>query len=443
MKLTWEKINKTVFLTAIVLLLFRSGNFYNSFIPKPYEVLFVVVLLLTIFYILLRNKTKSFFLSLPKKVWIAIFLLVISILIGWCVGLYAKQIPTTFNMILEFGTFSIGLLSLLLVAFYVKNDSRYHRWYLYALLVPVIYSVFVILHGLTPSFLLASDGNFTGFTTNVNIVSKILLIPTMFFITYALFESKNKKLKLGYIVLAILLTALLFWISSRGALLSLFFGAVFIWIVLSVQDFQWKTAISRAGIIILILILGFTLAPSIRQRVAINRLLNSDSHQTSYVVLQHQSLFSIVKNSIHTPIHTPPATIASSVSTPNEPAVPSETRLEIWPYYLHIILRNPFGFGPDTHMQSHFINKNGETLSSGPHNTYLEIWLWGGILGIVNFLYIISYAFNRLRLSLLQKYDFIPLALITILFSLCIAIMFDDSLSLYCFWIVLGLALSI
>ena len=83
----------------------------------------------------------------------------------------------------------------------------------------------------------------------------------------------------------------------------------------------------------------------------------------------------------------------------------------------------------------------GQPLNNGPHNTYLQIWLWGGLLGITSFLYILWRAFKNLHDNLRIYIDPLGVALLIILFSLSLSIMFDDSLS--CFWFFVILALSL
>ncbi len=52
MKISLEKINKALIFFALVSLIFRKGNFYNSFIPKPFEIIFVLLIVLTAIYVI-------------------------------------------------------------------------------------------------------------------------------------------------------------------------------------------------------------------------------------------------------------------------------------------------------------------------------------------------------------------------------------------------------
>jgi O-antigen ligase len=436
-KITLEKFNKNLLLGALFLLLFRVGNFYNSFIPKPFEVFFTLLILSTILYVLWNKKIIDFFLSIPKKYWIAIFLLVFSILFGWGIAEYIKGIPTTFNMVLELGTFSIGLTTLVLILFYSYKDVEYAKKYYYALLIPVVYVFFVLFPAIANHLHLtqSQDSNFMGFTTNVNIVAKIILIPAVYFIAMVLFEKKTPWLKVVYFLIASALTTLLFWTGSRGGILSFFLGSLSVWIILLFHDFGWKKLLLRTGIIVAVFLAGFLMTPHTAKQVAVNRILNPDNKQLSVATIQNKSIFGIVKASFNNQ-----NTSSNSVIIRQDGGV-SETRLEIWPFYLKFILKNPFGIGPDTHLASHISNQYGE-LSSGPHNTYLEIWLWGGLLGLFSFLYLLYAGFKNLKNTLKKNLDPMIVALLATLVTLAIAIIFDDSLSLYYFWAILALSLQ-
>ena len=106
MKFSLEKINKNLLLLALVSLIYRKGAFFDSLIPKPFEVILVILSVITAVYLIRENKIKDFFLSVPKKILIAFGCLLFSILFGWGVGAAFNGIHSNFNTILEFGTFA-------------------------------------------------------------------------------------------------------------------------------------------------------------------------------------------------------------------------------------------------------------------------------------------------------------------------------------------------
>ena len=111
MKLSLEKINKTILLMALIYLIYRFGNFCNTLLPKPFEAVLIIVLILTTIDLIKNKKIKEFWLSIPRKIWIALLCLFFSVLSGWAMVILFKKIPFSMNAILEFGTFSISCAS--------------------------------------------------------------------------------------------------------------------------------------------------------------------------------------------------------------------------------------------------------------------------------------------------------------------------------------------
>jgi hypothetical protein len=435
MKFSLEKIIKITLLIALALLLFRKGNLSDSFIPKPYEIVFSSTLILAGIDIVLNKKIKLFISSIPKYIWVPLGLLVGSILLGWVIAVHFLGIQTNLNTVLEFGTFIIGISTLLLILFYSRNDDTYARYCLYTLLVPVVYAIAILVPHHIPASLLAIDGNFIGLTENVNLLSKKLLIPVLFFIAYTLHSSNSIKHRIISGVVSILSVSLLFWISSRGAILSLFCGILFLYAVSIYKDRVKQIGI-KTGIIILILIMGFIATPYERKQVVLNRVLNSDAVQISLEQVRHKPLGIIIKDSF-TKKDLAKNDVVQKIAKTSQKI---ETRLQIWPFYLqYFVMPNPLGIGPNTHIQSPVTGPGGELVSTGPHNTYLELLLWGGILALGSFLYLLIRACKNMYMRL--HIGYISFALIGILATLSIAIIFDDSLGLYSFWAVLALTL--
>ncbi|MDP2788593.1 MAG: O-antigen ligase family protein [bacterium] len=335
------------------------------------------------------------------------------------------------NVVLEFGNFVISLVIFVLVLFYTKNDKIFAQKYLYALLLPVIYIVFLVFPEWAYYFYMGNNGTFLGFTMNPNIISKILLVPTLFFTAYSLFEFKNKWLKVGSIIVSCALVALLFWVSSRGGLVALVISLIFLWLIFSLHRFNWKKLFYSGIIILMIFLVGFFIAPGTgKQRVILRALYPSGSDASSYSTIKDKSVDDIVTKFIED---------KSSNYIFIYPG--RETRFKIWSFYLKYVLLNPLGIGPNTHFSFDLKDNNGEYINSGPHNTFLQIWLWGGLLGILSFLYIFISAFKNLRLQLKSEFSPIALALLGVLFAVSISVMFDDSLSFFWFFIILALAL--
>ncbi len=432
MELSLKTIGKGLMVIGLVSLIFRVGNFYNSFIPKPYEIIFLLLGIITAVDLLKNKKIKEFWDTIPKKIWIAIITMIFAVVFGWMIAFFLKGIPFSFNALLEFGTFGFSIGTFVFVLYYSNNDPIIRKLF-YALLISVIYIILIISPKTAGYFHLMSDSNFLGFTTNPNVASKIVLIPTLYFITYALYEVKNKWSKIGYIAISSMLVALIFWTASRGALFSLVIGMVVVGGIVSLHEFKWSKVFQNSVIILLIMVSGFIMTPYTGKQVVTNRLLNLENSQSTYSVLKDKSVTDIIQESA----------IKSSQENSSKNIVPGETRFQIWPYYLKQILHNPFGIGPNTHLDSYIPSQHGGYLNTGPHNTYLQIWLWGGLLGLFSFLYILLEAFKNLKKKIQTKFDPLIIALLGMLATLSLSIVFDDSLSLYCFWAVLAISLKI
>jgi O-antigen ligase len=430
--LSLETINKNLLFIALLSLLFRIGNFATSYIPKPFEIIFTLVVLLTIIDLIKNNKIKEFFFSIPKNITIALFSIVIPVLIGWVFATFFLKIPFYFNMILEFGTFIISISIFLLIVFYTRNDKTYIKRYFYTLLIPIVYVFLIIFPDVAVYFNLA-DIHFFGFTGNPNIISKILIIPTIFLITKTLFEDKNKLLKITYFMISSLLVALLFWTVSRGAILSLLLGAVFSWIIFSRNNFNWKKLFYSGAIILSIFLIGFLVTPKSGKDMIMNRILHYTNNQYLYSKIKNMPE-DTVKLSIK-PVTLVALEENTSVADTEQTREP---RFQIWSFYLNKVLMNPVGFGPNTHMQSYILRKEGGYDNTGPHNTYIQIWLWGGIVGLLGFIYLLINAFKNLKAKLKSDFTYMTVAITAILFALLVSITFDDSLSFYWFWIILA-----
>lgn len=424
--LTLEGFNKNLFLFALVFLLFRIGNFSISYLPKPFEIIFALVLFLTTLDIIINNKFSEFFLSIPKNIRIAMFILVSSILLGWAFSTFFLNIPFYFNMVLEFGTFTISFLTFLLILFFTRNDETYIKKCLYTLLIPSIYIICILFPSLASDFNLITYGNhFIGFTTNPNTLSKILLIPVLFFTSISLFDVKDKFFKVGYMLVSSFLVTLILWATSRGAFLSLLLGSIFLIVQFMLNDFSYRKLFKTLATVLVIFLVGFILTSHNTKNLVSDRIYNTK------IDLYHIS----PKNKLQENF------INESGTQENQRSL--EPRFRIWAFYLEKVLINPFGYGPNTHMPSNISDNNGGYENSGPHNTFLQIWLWGGLLGLLSFLYIFINVFKHLKEKLKQNFNSLTVSLSAILFGLSVSIMFDDSLSFYWFFIILALAYRI
>lgn len=412
-----KEINKILLLVALISLAYKRGHFSGTLIPSPFQIFFVLSVILTVIYLLKNNQVKDFFLSVPKKILIAVGCLFFSVVIGWIVADFFVGIPTVTATILDFGTFTISIMLFFLISFYIKGDERYSKWYLYSLFIPNFYILYYFLtHGIVGYWGVLNDNSLNGIV-DPNVNSKIMLIPALFFASMSLFSFVNKKWweTSGYMILSSLFSALIFWTVSRGSALSLILGLTLIWLIFSIREFTWKKFFTGGSIIFLILFLGYTSIPQGTKQEFYTKIVNTGSLPTDTA-------------GIHI------ITTDELRGTPR-----SEVRILEWVFFIKYALHYPLGIGPSSSSTDY---QNESYVQLRPGNTYLQIWLWGGILGIVSFLYILWSAFVALWIKWKKFFDAKSLALFGILFALSIAIIFDASLYFYWFFIILAVSLQ-
>lgn len=417
----FKRINKIVLLVTLVLLAnnLEKGSFSRHFIPSLFQILLVLSVLLTVIYILKEHKINDFFNSIPRKIWLAIAGFYFLTLVGWAIAIFSLGIPTTLTTILDFGTFTMGIILFILVSFYIKGDQAYTKWCLYAILIPNFHLLYYFFtHGLVGYWGVPNDFSLDK-VLDPNILSKTLLVPTMFFISMTLFSLKNKKWWVTsiYVACASVSAMMIFWTVSRGAALSLLLGALVTWLVFLFRGFTWKKFFVGGLLILLILLLGYAMIPhGSKQAISL---------KTSNTFTLPAASGGKVSN----------VTVAEIQKLPQ-----TESRLLIWHFYPIYILQHPFGVGPNSSHDFNFHDKNGVHIYVGPDSTYLIACLWGGLLGLVVYLYIVWSGFVEGWKKWKKSFDPISLALLSIVFTLSVALFFDGMLSLYWLYVVLALS---
>ncbi len=421
MRISLKQINKVVLLATLVALAtnLEKGSFIRHFVPSIFQTLLVASIVLTIVYVVTSHQIKDFFLAVPKKILIAIGCFFLTVFVGWGIAIFFLDIPTTVHTILDFGTFVMGITLFFLVSFYAKNDRAYGKWCLYAILIPNVYLVWYFLtHGFVGYWGVPNDFSLD-LVLDPNILSKTLLVPAIFFISMSLFSVRNKKWWVTsiYVTLGAVSSMLIFWTISRGGVVSLLLGAVVTWLVFSFRAFTWKKLFMGGAIVLAILVLGYAAIPRGSKEA---------------VSLKAENTFTL-----------PPASEGkiSNVTVEQIQKLPqTESRLLIWYFYPRYIAQHPFGVGPNASHDFNFQDKNGTHIYVGPDSTYLVVCLWGGILGLAIYLYIMRGAFVELWSTWKKTCDAYTLALLGTLFTLLVVLFFDGNMSLYWLYVVLALS---
>lgn len=431
---TLEKINKWIFLVALFSLLIRTESFSTTHLLNPFEILFIISSILFVVDIVFQRKIRVFVQSIKKPVWIALIVLFSSVAVGSILGGVVSHIPFSQNMLMEFGTFMIAVATFCQLAYYTASDPAFGVRALYALLSPAVFIIFVLVPHLAYSTHLITPGNVAlqGFTLNTNIFSKTLLIPALFFMSYALGEVKSVWIKFSWAVLAALTITLQLWSIERGGMLALAVGIAFVWAWYTFSQFNWKKLLRNTILILLIVCAGFLMAPLSVKKIALNRILNFEKNQLPAEILDQESVGGIFLKSVTNPT---PAPTVLGVQAP-------DSRLAIWPYYLRYIIRHPLGIGPNTHVAAHIQYQNRTFINSGPHNSYLELLLWGGIGALGSVVYLLWYSVRNLFRKGKELTPYV-VALGGILVALSVAILFNDSIQSYWLWSILALAICI
>lgn len=424
MKLSLEKINKVILLFAIIFLIYRKGSFGAFGVPKPFEIIFLVAVAVAVADLSLQKKWKEAITSVPKKVWGALGIFTFSTLIGWGTWVLVKGLSTTRNMLLEIGAYGVSVITFLLVTWYAGRDERYGKWYLYALLSSVVFVLLLISPSLAVVLGL-SDGAFNGLTDNVSVSSRMFLLPAVFFMAYSIGEKRRLWIKISAAILAAGSVALVFWAVERGTILATLLGAMIVWI-LSVQHGERTLSVFGRGVFLVgIIAVGFFMTPAIGKRIVLDRILNPDTQQTNFEALAQKRTSQVVKDSV--------------AFTKQRKDFSSESRLTLWPFYLQYGALYPFGIGPNTHVEVSINHVQRTFQHPGPHNTYIQTFLWGGIAAFLGFLYLIWGAVQNLRIKIHDNFQYYG-ALASMFLSLAISMVFNDNLQLYSFWILLALA---
>jgi hypothetical protein len=433
-KLNLETINKNLVIIAILLLLFRNGSFGVTGIPQPFEIAFIVVSLIALIDFVVNKKFTRFLNVFPENIKVASLLIFASIFFGWIISILIVKIPTTLNTFFEFGSFVVGFSFASLVFYYASLDKSYIKKCLYALSLPVIYSICILFPEFGNNIDLIRNGTFKGFTGNVNIVSKALIVPLMLLLSFSFLSYKNLAKKSLYGLIASFVLGLLFWTTERATVISYVVGGGLIFIAVYKNIHSWKNSLANIIVVILITGLAFSFIPNIGKKVVLGRILHFDGHSQDYEKVKDKNLKEVAENVF---VERQPVTLSLLTDPKNSP----EPRFQLWDYYINFVLRNPLGVGPNTHMPVVIKYAKSVFINPGPHNTFLQIFMWGGIVGFVSFVYIIYVAIKNVYVAFKETLSVSALALYGSLIGFLVAIFFNDGLQSYWFWVILSLCL--
>jgi len=423
----FDKIIIALLALSIASLIIRKGNFMITFFPKPFEILIVIMIGVFIASLILKKTNIKELISLvPSKILLAILGLIMSTIVGWLITILWKDININSDMIFDFGRLILAILVFIFVIIYTIKYQDSFKYYFFALLSPILYTISIFLPKIAIQYnLVLDDGRFYGLMNNPSTVSKLILISLLFSFSLYLFEHKNKLSKICFFVTTIGLMSLIFWSGTRAAMLSSFIGFALIIFLYVKYNFSKKNILVALTSVFLIFFIGFLITPDFSKKIIINRVFTQNVNNLTALDLKNTKTINVFKKTIGT----------KSSGTP-------ETRLTIWPYFIKKIIKNPLGMGPAYYTHT-FTRVGPNNDLAGAHNSFLEIMLYGGWVAIVSFLFLLIIAIKNLVFSIKYNIDKkIPVALLGALVALTIALLFDDHFRLYWFWILLALSIS-
>ncbi|MDO8574418.1 MAG: O-antigen ligase family protein [bacterium] len=429
------EFGKWSFIAGIALLIVRNNN-YPWVIKRSSDILFLLAAILTVFFISRNRKWREYW-QRTNKVVTALALVIAGVFLATAInyGFWGGKIDS--EVILSFGRFlEVGVL-MGSVGFFQSKDSNFYKKVAVAQLSTLVYLVslaitknsFVLdyqfqLLDKFPTYVYRFRllDNFPSSVSYYLIVSLSLLLILALVSFYPL-----KKKFFVYFLLGSGLFGILLWTQTRAGWLG-FLAVVLIilpyWVIKSRQRAieRLKLFLSGGLIVGLFAILGFLVMPYYAKNEVINRIfpvrtqieaggLNFEEVETGLVVR------GVIQGGI----------------TPN---LSERSRVYLWRAYLEKLTQSPLGLGLN-HSPPIF-----EGAPRGPHNTFLEVTAFGGVLALGGYMYLLYLAISNLLVKLKQNQNFKwPLYLLAALVGLIVASQFDNMSTFRIMWVIMALGI--
>jgi len=428
------QLGKWSFILGIALLIVRN-NSYPWIIKRSSDILFFIAAILTVFLIS-RNKEWREYWQGTRKIITALALIIAGIFLATAInyGFWGGKIDGA--AVLSFGRFlEVGIL-IGLVGFFQSKDRDFYKKVSAAQLSTLVYLIALVI---TKNGFIYNQFHFLeNFPTNIyrfqlfdnfpSSVSYYLIVSLSLLLVSALVSlCPLKKKFFVYFLFGSGLFGILLWTQTRAGWMG--FGAVMLvvfwgWILKSDQGAITRLKLFLAGglILAMLMVLGFLVLPYYAKNEVINRVflirpqieavgLNFEEVETELVV---QKIFQEVV----------------------KPSFSERSRVYLWRAYLEKLVRFPLGLGLN-HSPPIF-----EGAPRGPHNTFLEVAAFGGVLTLGGYVYLLYLAISNLIAGLKQNQDFRwSLYLLAALVGLVVASQFDNMSTFRIMWVILGLGI--
>jgi len=413
-----------VFTLAVFSLIWRQGNVVVSGIPKLFEVLIGLALLVSIAEIIYSSASRSVFLEL-KSVWLSYGMLFgflsLFILIGHSFsnasfpGWISYESEVYFEYARILFVFILFFLSIYVVVRYKKSI----KWILGA----VAFSPLVLFLAFAPRWqeFFVDNARLIGARNDPNYLATFLALGLIFAAVYFLYSRPHSRwFGILYIVLFF---PLFLWAHSRAAFLSIAATLIVLAIIYVVKKRSFRS-LGFVGILgsvfVFAIVASFFVLPSDSQLLIYRRSI--------VLVSPSESLNKTVADFILDG-DTKLRTVALTNISTNTFDV---SRGALWRDALWKSTKSPLGFGPAYH------NWNPVFGPGRPHNLWLEVALTAGWGGLVIWVVLMITIFRDL-IAISRRNDFVDMALAGGFVYLLINGTFADMLTLRWMWLVMGM----
>lgn len=275
---------------------------------------------------------------------------------------------------------------------------------------------------------------------NTTSLATWLIITFAFSVSYLFLTINNKKTFLARFVstlCTIIIISLIWWTSSRGALLT----SIFIYAITGCIVY-WKQKVKLA-IAILFLPLIFFISLYILPTQAKSSVLVRYYPQYRTEIKNNNYKFTSISDLVtKTTNKTDSVLTSKSGSSPSLPTpnfINSQDRQNLWPKHILYILNHPLGiYGPEI-----ISNFTSIGLEQGEHNTLLQAGKWGGWGSLIILGLFIIYIF-KISADLIKKYSNTPkiLGLVMAFTGIFALSMLNSFIHLKTFWILLAMIIA-
>ncbi len=442
-----KKIGYWSFICALGTLFFRRGIFH-PFIVQPFEIFTIVSFFCATYSVLKGGVNASGIKQHTPAVMLFFGLFIGALIIGYVSARFFYHVPLLTQEVLG-DMFSIGTISLagLLIEYYAR-EKNFFTHALNAFLTVLAITPLVYWRSFRLFFHL-TDAGLTGFFTNRTAFGNFLIISFAVLVAHFLFEKKAYK-KILIWVGSVIVTSFMLWSVSRssyGVLMFILFCAG----IFAIIHAHRKVLASLCVVVLipLTIISAYGILPFFAKNAVLVRLFPQFSYlqnipsETVRGLLMRLSDLRTVElvtdtDTINTTI--PNDLFLKKIMKDGKFTIQIEDRVTFWKNGSHILARNPLGISTQFAFASRFVVPEEKAVTEGSHNTFLQVGLSAGWLGLVLFLGLCYWAVRTLLYN--YQYSWQWCALFITVISLLFTFFFDDRMMQPWVWIPLLLAIQ-